>query len=410
MRKQRERTQLNKFIRMWISGSASLGIEISDFSIKMTKVLFQNKKKPTIQTFLTEELPPHVVEEGRIIEPLKVIQTLQKMLDRLDSIPKHIHIVIPSQLVMVRFLKLPDIPLKDLSKLVDFEIKHNIHLPFETPLYDYVKLNGSESKPKTKNLKTSKKLPLPYSKEAMLQAAAAEESPLSFESNNNLFGELEADKDETREALQCDVMLVAAPKELIEEYKVILGASGAKLASIEIKAFSLYRLLQSTALMDTMETFLVVDINASASDLSIFQGDQLKITRSVPLNFHPNPTPHPVQQTTSSLDQLFAEFTDQNTDADSEFRNACNDLAHELERLMNFYRYTLNNRNQEFDVVIVSGDASRLSEIIESLQNRLTLPVHMLTAGQLYNYNQGFLDNFPALAVSLGLALRGKEA
>jgi type IV pilus assembly protein PilM len=410
MRKQRGRMQLNRFIRMWKSGSASLGIEISDFSIKMTKIHFQNNKKPLIQTFLTEELPPHVVEEGRIIEPLRVIQTLQKMLARLDSIPKHIHVVIPSQLVMVRFLKLPDIPLKDLSKLVDFEIKHNIHLPFESPLYDYVKLNGAEPKPRaqTKLLKAANKQSSTY--EAMLQAAAAKESTLSFEPNNNLFGEPEADKEETLEALQCDVMLVAAPKELIDEYKEILDASGAKLTSIEIKAFSLYRLLQTTALLDTTGTFLVVDINASTSDLSLFQGDQLKITRSVPMNFHTNPTPPPVQQATHSLDQLFAEFTDQNTDADSEFRSTCNDLAHELERLMNFYRYTLNNRNQEFDVVIVSGDVSRLSEIIESLQNRLTLPVHMLAAGQLYNYSQGFLDKFPALAVSLGLALRGKEA
>lgn len=138
------------FLKALKPGQTSLGIEISDSTIKMSKLLLRNKTEPLIQMNLTEELPPQVIEEGRIKEPLRLIQTLQTMMERLDSKPRHIHLVFPSQLVMVRFLKLPDIPEKDLAKLVDFEIKHNIHLPFENPLYDFVKMNGTAHKKRKK--------------------------------------------------------------------------------------------------------------------------------------------------------------------------------------------------------------------------------------------------------------------
>ncbi|SDN82900.1 Tfp pilus assembly protein, ATPase PilM [Paenibacillus sp. yr247] len=395
------RTSRGSIIKALKPGQTSLGIEISDSSIKMSKVLLRDKKEPLIQTNITEELPPHVMEEGRIKEPLRLIQTLQTMIARLDSKPKHVHLVFPSQLVMVRFLKLPDIAEKDLAKLVDFEMKHNIHLPFENPLYDFVKMNGATHK-KRKTLKKLKKVPVaPTGKDSFLEAAAGKED---LGGGKGLFDDFQEDEPKAETAIQCDVMLVAAPKDMMDQYLEVMDSAGIKLTSIEIKALSLFRLLQRISLIEWKDTFLLVDLNENAGDLSIFNGEELKITRSIPLNFAVKPDI--TSEVKVSTDQLFAEFLK----TDGDFRNHCNDLAHELERLMNFYRYTLNNRNQEFAGVVISGDLERMPEIVLFLTERLPIPVHLFQPTIPFEQNSASSDVFSMYAVTLGLALRGAES
>ncbi|KRE93174.1 hypothetical protein ASG89_06625 [Paenibacillus sp. Soil766] len=388
------------FIKALKPGQTSLGIEISDSTIKMSKVLLRNKNEPLIQMNLTEELPPHVMEEGRIKEPLRLIQTLQTMMARLDSKPKHIHLVFPSQLVMVRFLKLPDIPEKDMAKLVDFEIKHNIHLPFENPLYDFVKMNGTAHKKRKTVKKAKKESETPAEKDYFLEAAAGKED---LGRGKGLFEDFQEEESKEAIAMQCDVMLVAAPKEIMDQYLEVLDSAGIKLTSIEIKALSLLRLQQSTSLTKLQDTFMIVDLNETAGDLSIFHGEELKITRSIPLIFAAKSQGN--IDVKASADHLFSEFMD----GDADFRSHCNDLAHELERLMNFYRYTLNNRNQEFAGVVISGDLKRMSEIVTFLTERLPIPVQMFQPTNTFGQNSALKD-FSMYAVTLGLALRGADS
>jgi type IV pilus assembly protein PilM len=389
------------FIKALKPGQTSLGIEISDSTIKMSKVSLRKNNETLIQMNITEELPPQVMEEGRIKEPLRLIQTLQTMLTRLDSKPKHIHLVFPSQLVMVRFLKLPDIVEKDLAKLVDFEIKHNIHLPFENPLYDFVKMNGTAHKKRISVKKLKKEAVAPTGKDLLLEVAAGREDLCG---GKGLFDDFEEEESKADTAIQCDVMLVAAPKEIMDQYLEVLNSAGIKLTSIEIKALSLFRLMQSTSLTKLKDTFLIVDLNATAGDLSIFHGEDLKITRSIPLSFSAKPQGNLDVKTSANL--LFTEFLD----GDADFQNHCNDLAHELERLMNFYRYTLNNRNQEFAGMVISGDLKRMPEIVSFLIERLPIPVQLFQSDSFFSRNSDFKDDLSMYAVTLGLALRGAES
>lgn len=389
------------FIKALKPGQTSLGIEISDSTIKMSKVLLRNKNEPIIQMNLMEELPPHVMEEGRMKDPLRLIQTLQTMMTRLDAKPKHIHLVFPSQLVMVRFLKLPDISQKDLAKLVDFEIKHNIHLPFENPLYDFVKMNGTTHKKRKIVKKVKKEEEASTGKDFFLEAAAGKED---LGGSKGLFDEFQEEQAKVDTAMQCDVMLVAAPKEMMDQYLEVLNSAGIKLTSIEIKALSLFRLLQSTSLNKLNETFLLVDLNETAGDLSIFQGEDLKITRSIPLAFGAKSQRD--LDVNTSVDDLFSDLLD----GDADFRNHCNDLAHELERLMNFYRYTLNNRNQEFARVVISGDVIRMPEVVFYLTERLPIPVQLFQTDGYFSRKSEFKDDLSRYAVTLGLALRGAES
>jgi type IV pilus assembly protein PilM len=388
--------ELLKFITKLRPSQDTLGIEITDFCIKLVQLMSIRKQEMIVQKYVIERLPEQVVVDGRIKDPAHVTLILQNMLAKLEIKTKKVHLVLPSELIMVRFLKLPDIAHKDLTKLVDFEMKHNIHLPFDSPVYDFTKLNGNEDD-FTKPVKTKDNQKTNIIKQV---ETAREETAVALSELDQLF----ADPKEVSQdiaMLQCDVMLVAAPKELITEYEEVLTAASLQPLSMEFKALSLFRVMEHSNMADTRSTVLIIDINDHLSDLSIFYNRQLKITRSIPLDF--------TLGTEISMAEEEQGLLHSYVDQDSDFINVCNDLGFEMERLINFYRYTLNNREHEITQILVAGDILRLQELSIILAERLHLDIVLMKSDRIESTIPNFDKIFPSIAVPVGLALRGNK-
>jgi type IV pilus assembly protein PilM len=265
-------------------------------------------------------------------------------------------------------------------------------------------LNGTaESVQPTKQLSSKA---LKQAEMARIEAAVAG----TQEPSNVLFGEFDKQGTVSHSnelTNQCDVMLVASPKELIDDYTTIVEAAGLTPRTIEFKAMSLYRLVSSMGIVSDNQTVLIADINEISSDLSIFHGTQLKITRNVPLAFGYSPSKE--IQAPSGGHSLFSEFSEPVNQEEEFFKNACGDLAHELERLMNFYRYTLGNRDHEFATIVISGDIDRISEIVDYCRERLSLNVQVLFSLLIDTDFDDVHNLIPRIAVPLGLGLRGSE-
>ena len=59
------------------------------------------------------------------------------------KLSKNVHIAIPTQNILIRKItSLPDIGEHELAKLLQFQIGESIHLPFENPIYDFVKIGS----------------------------------------------------------------------------------------------------------------------------------------------------------------------------------------------------------------------------------------------------------------------------
>lgn len=382
--------------------TAYIGLEITDTHMKLAEVQVSANRRPIVTKLIMEPLAPGTVEEGRIKYAAPLILALKTILKLNDFSTKRVHFVVPSQTIMVRQLKLPDLPDKPLRKVLEFEVKHNIHLPFETPYFDFINLSGSKiqssavSLDKKRKFGKASKEPEWYKNEA---AASKEEGTDPFgAASRQLFADFEQKEDPSEpEAPQADVLMVAAPGELVTEYATILKECGLKPISAEVKAFSLLRLVESAGVMNQEETYLAVDINHEVSDVSIFHKGQLKLTRSVPINLaihKPTATPE---------EEAFSNFLN----PDAEFHNACGDLAHEMERLMNFYRYTLNNRDQEFHSFVLTGDIVRLEEVAAYLEDRLNQKAVFTRTALIESAVPDFEQHLPRMAIPVGLGLRG---
>jgi type IV pilus assembly protein PilM len=390
-------------LHRWIP-QGSIGLEMTDYSIKLVEIQSDGSDGYCLLRTHIEPLPKGTIDDGRIMNPMKVIQAIQHGIKLKGFKSKKVHLVLPSHLIMVRFIKLPDIPDRDLQKVVDFEVKHNIHLPFEQPIYDFIKLNGTNNnrtimkkRPFTKD--TGKAAHTPD--DLMMQQAAP---TFGGSSAATLFGEEERQEASGEPPAVCDVLLTAAPQELVLRYMEVIQSAGLVPVGIDVKALALFRVIEKTGCLRSDGTMLVVDVNQNYTDLSIFHDKQLKITRSVPLSFE-GAKPEP----SVKVEDTFRFFEEFESVDDSQFQNTCGDLVHELERLMNFYRYTLNNRNQEFDTLALSGDAVRLPEIAEALRTRLDAEIVVLGTDKVITSNGEPLDEFPVFAVPIGLGMRRRS-
>lgn len=63
----------------------------------------------------------------------------------------------------------------------------------------------------------------------------------------------------------------------------------------------------------------------------------------------------------------------------SQYQNALFEPLAEIERIINFYQYSLNKGEKGVDQIVVLGDSPELEYIAEMIESQVTLPVHVLT-------------------------------
>lgn len=176
----------------------------------------------------------------------------------------------------------------------------------------------------------------------------------------------------------CDVLIAAAPADAVDPYVSIVQEAGLRPVSIECKAISLYRAVEAAQLIDPESAFAVIDLQHRSVDLSIYYRGQLMAMHNAPLQFVPGRFPYD-----------------------------CEELAKELDRLVSYFRYVLHHRDQKLEHIIVSGDAPRIEEVVHYLRGRFAQDAQLLYDAELAA--PAGLDEmqFAAMAVSIGLALRG---
>lgn len=374
---------MTSFIRSILPAHTALGIEITDTQIKICE-LKSDGGNARVTAAQYAALPEGAMNDGRIQDIAALRQTIQKLLDQRKWKTKHVHFAIPSQSVMVRLLKLPDVSYKEMAHIVHFEMNNNIHLPFDDPHYDFVKLKRKDA-PAPKQHRSAAVAQAAYRAEAV----AAAERPDAFSGS----GDVQPPQPE----MLCDVMLIAASLDVINQYTQLFTDLDLRLRSIEIKAFSLHRLLERSMASTGAELVLLADVNTTTCDLTIVQHGIVKLTRNVPVSMIARPA------AAGHADDLFADFMPKAESYDGSF----NDLVAEVERFMNFYRYTLNNREHEFERLVLSGDIPMLGELQQFLAGRLALPVTMLPSDLMQGVSSAEKDTF--YAVPLGLCLRGNN-
>lgn len=229
-------------------------------------------------------------------------------------------------------------------------------------------------------------------------------------------------------AEQMNVMLVAAPREMVESRVGAVAAAGLDTVAIDTEAFALQRALVDCNIHHFADGGMraLVDMGAAHTEVTILNGTSFALTRSIPIA---GETFTGVLKSQLRCDSAEAEQIKSEADmallldpaGDPEALHAprllqpmMDEMLRELRRSIHYYQSQLPEgaETQQLQEIILSGGTAQLRGLPEYMKARLGTEARLGNAFanpffETHAEATAFLsEQHPRLAVSLGLAIK----
>ncbi len=311
-----------------------LGVDIGYDRLKIALVNGKRVKK-TVQI----SMPNKLVREGRVVSTETMGELLRTTMRENGIRCSRAAVAFPNETVFVRNVTVPQMSADQLMYNLPFEFRDYITDELKDYAFDYATLTDRK-KPET-----------------------AESS------------ETEGGENEGVDSM--DLLAVAAPLTLIEETKAFLRKAGLKLvkAAPAVCAYiELIRNLDSSVQPGNGE-FCILDLGYQSIRMYMFKGDSHEVTRVLEIGL-------------SSIDNAIADAYNvdvhlahtylltnfEECQSKEVCLNAFNNIAVELMRALNFYRFS-NPDSQLSDIWLCGGGAA-IEPLCKEISNALDMKIH----------------------------------
>ena len=237
-----------------------------------------------------------------------------------------------------------------------------------------------------------------------------------------------------------NVMLVAAPNDMVESRMRTLAQAGLEPVAIDMEAFALQRALVDLSPTRPGEgtTLALLDIGATTTDVNIIANGLFALTRNVPIAgdsftqaikaVAPGASWDELEQLKTEVDMACLLQSDSDPEAAAlaqTLQPAVDELLREVRRSTNYYQSqltdtansilpagTTSQNSGPVGKIVITGGSAKMRGLEAYMSARLGVPVEVwdpfqnpeLETGQLL---QGFMDdNHPFLVTAVGLALK----
>ena len=202
------------------------GFDIGRSSVKIMQI-DQSGKEAVVTGYGTIGFDPSAIQKGVVVDPEAIIKAAHELIEKQmvgKITTRSVAVSLPNAFSFNRVLELPKMDRKDLKSAIELEAGQSIPLPLEDLYYDY-----------------------------------------------EVTRELSADSQE--------VQLEASPRTIIDSYMGVFEALGLEVAVVESNIAAVTRMVIHAEAHDV--TTLIVDFGSTACDLSIFDGDTIRITSTI---------------------------------------------------------------------------------------------------------------------------------
>ncbi len=325
-----------------------MGISIEDEGIRYIEA---SKNKDGVRVHRAGMIPldKGLIEGGKILnqEAVELQLALANKEHRIGG--RKVSLAVPSSFVVIRKLQIPPLPDREVRGLIEVELESSIHLPFSRPYFDYHKLGTVETDP--------------------------EEGP------------------------QDHYLVIAAPGDLIDQYVSLLKQIDLHTVAVDIEPLALYRVL-AVGGTSLPQNFMLVQMGLHSINVGIFQQDIPEFMRNIPLDLGNYAAAS--DEKSLSTASLYRVLRERNA-----FVSFSDDLSRELERVINFYQFSLKNDGTRIETVYFTGDLPQMEEMLHVLRERLPqFHIHLLPLEHI-SRDPASQWELQAYTVALGLSLRG---
>ncbi|MFP7444116.1 pilus assembly protein PilM [Bacillus infantis] len=311
-----------------------INITVKDHVVRMAEL--KNNKEPHVLRSEERYLPNGIIREGKIQDAETLTAILEECVSEWKIKGKEIAFLVPDPVIIIRKLSIPqDVSAEEIKGYLYMELGTSIHLPFEDPVFDYTILETGESGMK-------------------------------------------------------EILLFAAPEEIVHEYVSVFEEARLKPVLADISCLALYRLYYELDLIGSEENLMMVQADIQQVNVSIFENHKPVFMRHLLMDIDSG------KWELEPGNQL-AYLGDK-----EEIISPLEDIYKELDRVMSFYRYSLYQGNRQITKILVDGDHPLLEEIQSALNSRLDALVVLLSETAEFREKPSYLPQFN-LNVGLGL-------
>ena len=342
-----------------------IGLDIGSSSIKLMELVHDKRtNKYRLQHFAIAPLPPEAIVDGAVMNTNVIVDTIRELVQKQRVKARQVVASISGNAVIIKRVTLPRMTEDELEESIQWEAEQ--YIPFDI---------------------------------------------------NDVNIDVEILPSTHDEPGQMDVLLVAARKELVNEYQSIISQAGLKPAIIDVDAFAISNMFELNYNLPN-ETVALVNIGASNVNIHILRAGVSAFTRDVGIGGRQ--FTEEIQRTLNISYEEAEAMKIGNDDQDAAavvpeeiervLATVGDSLATEVQRSLDFYLSTSSDSG--ISAIYLSGGAARTPGLVRSIERQTGLPVEIADPFRQIQideraFNPAFLNGVaPQAAVVVGLAAR----
>ena len=346
---------------MWGKKKDVIGLDIGSSSIKMVE-LREDRSGYKLQNLAISPLPPEAIVDGALMDSATIIDTIRDVIAASKTKSKDVVTSVSGHSVIVKKISLPVMTEAELEESIQWEAER--YIPFDI-------------------------------------------------NDVNIDFQICGATQENTEVM--DVVLVAAKKDMINDYVSVIMESGLNPVIIDLDSFALENMLAINYERGDGETVAVANVGANVTNIDIIRNNTSAFTRDI---FRGGNQMTEEIQRQLHVDHEEAEKIKVGTKIDlssqpviqNVLKMATESLAAEVGNSFEFFQST--NTYEKISRLYLSGGGSKIKDFDIVLQQQIGIPVEVVNPFKRIDYSGRDFDLEylreigPIMAVGVGLASR----
>jgi type IV pilus assembly protein PilM len=338
-----------------------VGLDIGSSAVKLVELKAGKEGKFQLVKAGLENLSPEAIVDGAIMDSSLVVETISRLLASTGVKNANVAVSVSGHSVIVKKIQLPTMPEEELSESIRWEAEQYVPFDINDVYLDYVVLDPGVP------------------------------------------GET------------MGVLLVAAKKEKVDDYKNVVTQAGRTPGLVDVDVFALQNCFEVNYGLDPTRVVALVNIGASVMNVNILASGQTVFWRDI--TYGGNQFTDALQKAFSlNFEQAEALKKGEPVGGQSAqsiqpvLAGVCEDVAGELQKTIDFFHAT--SGSDKVDTIVLSGGGSRVTQLDEVLKEKFGLPVEIMNPFRSVVADDRSVDpawlseNGPSLAIGVGLAVR----
>jgi type IV pilus assembly protein PilM len=341
-----------------------VGLDIGSSSIKLAR-LKKTSRGIELCSFDTAILPPETIVDGNIMNPKAVVEKLRALARANDCVGKKCAIAIPGHSAIVKKISLPEMTQKELAESMMWEAEH--YIPFAI-----------------KDVNVDCQIVVPKAGQG-----------------------------------QMDALLVAAKKDLVNDYLTVVRTAGFQPVVVDIDLLACQNAVALNYGFPEQGNIAIINVGASTINISVISNGVAVFARSISMGGYLL-----TEEIMKTLNVSWEEAEHYKTAANKEsisssavlrevqkqHERISEVLVTEIQRSLDFFAAT--TIKADIMRIYLSGGASQNTAMSRSLERRLEVPVEMVDSFKNVVIDSRKFDldllmrERPFAAVAMGLARR----